>query len=221
MKTIKIIAFLTLIVPVFLISCNKQGKADEAETTEKQNVDSLGGNEISIDSSTSLITFIGYGVGKNHPGNFKIENGKVLISEGQLTGGDFTINVNSLTVTQPEDMFQNKLKPHILSPDFLDAAKYPNAKFEITSSIPFTATSKDSSIVEGANFMVSGNLTLKDSTKNISFPAKIELVNNSFSAEANFSIDRRKWGISYGNDKSLKDKFISETIIIKLNLKSK
>jgi polyisoprenoid-binding protein YceI len=74
--------------------------------------------------------------------------------------------------------------------------------------------------VAGANYTVSGNLTMKDSTKNITFPAKITVADNSLTALANFNVDRTQWGIRYGNDKSLGDKFISETVNIQLNLKA-
>lgn len=37
-------------------------------------------------------------------------------------------------------------------------------------------------------------------------------------ARANFDIDRRQWEMNYGNDKTLGDKFISETVNIELFL---
>jgi hypothetical protein len=43
---------------------------------------------------------------------------------------------------------------------------------------------------------------------------------NSLKALANFDINRTLWGIRYGNDKSLGDKFISETVNVQLNLKA-
>ena len=114
-----------------------------------------------------------------------------------------------------------KLLPHLLSADFFDAEIFPTAKFEITSVEPYTATATDSSVTDGANYKVSGNLTLKDATKNVSFPAKIENTNGIYSVVGSFNIDRTLWGIKYGNDKSLKDKFISEVVNISLDIKSK
>jgi len=71
-------------------------------------------------------------------------------------------------------------------------------------------------LVEGANFTIRGNLTIKDITKNITFPARIDLDGNRLKAKANFDIDRREWQMNYGNDKTLGDKFISETVNIEL-----
>jgi polyisoprenoid-binding protein YceI len=83
---------------------------------------------------------------------------------------------------------------------------------------PYQKNDGDTSIVDGANFTVSGNLTLKDVTKNVSFPAKIDLDGNTLKAKANFDIDRRQWQMNYGNDKTLGDKFISEKVNIELDL---
>jgi len=213
------IALLTL--SLFISSCSNSNKTDNATTGDEVVVDSANGNELAINTETSKVGFTGYGVGKNHPGVFKISSGKVIIDNGKLTGGNFTININSLVLEQPEEMFQTKLKPHLLSADFLDATKYPDAKFEITLIKPYTASGKDTAVVSGANYSISGNLTLKGVTKNITFPANIEVADNSFKALANFNIDRTLWGIRYGNDKSLKDKFISESVNIRLDIVSK
>ena len=57
--------------------------------------------------------------------------------------------------------------------------------------------------------------------KNITFPARIDLDDNSLKAEANFDIDRTQWQINYGNDKTLGDKFISEKVNIELDLEAR
>jgi polyisoprenoid-binding protein YceI len=119
-------------------------------------------------------------------------------------------------------MYDEKLRPHLMSGDFFDVEKFHDAKFEITNVRPYDAANeKDTSIVDGANFVVSGNLTLKGVTKNVSFPAKIDLDNNTLTAKANFDIDRTQWQMNYGKDKTLGNKFISEKVNIDLDLKAK
>jgi polyisoprenoid-binding protein YceI len=117
-------------------------------------------------------------------------------------------------------MFDEKLRPHLMSGDFFDAEKFRTAKFEITKVEPYERTDSDTSIVEGANFRISGNFTLKDVTKNITFPAKIDLDGNRLKARGNFDIDRRQWNMNYGNDKTLGDKFISEKVNIELDIEA-
>ncbi len=219
---IKSLAGMALIVgSLFVASCSNTPKGDEAKITDEQVVDSTLGNEVLINIETSKVGFVGNGVGKNHPGFFKVSSGNLTAAEGKVNGGTVVIDIKSLVLDQKEEMFQAKLLPHLLSADFFDAEIFPTAKFEITSVEPYTATATDSSVTDGANYKVSGNLTLKDATKNVSFPAKIENTNDIYSVVGSFNIDRTLWGIKYGNDKSLKDKFISEVVNISLDIKSK
>jgi polyisoprenoid-binding protein YceI len=221
MKSLKIITSIFASGLLFLQACSDTPKGDKAAISEEQKASESTGETFMVDTSTSRIRFTGNGVGKNHPGIFKLSSGNVSIANNQVTGGDFTINIKSMEVEEKGDMFQNKLKPHLLSGDFFDADKFGTAKFEITKVDPYTSQGNDTSIVEGANFSVSGNLTLKETTKNITFPAKIDLDGNTLKARGNFNIDRTQWKMNYGNDKTLGDKFISETVNIELNLEAR
>ena len=205
----------------FFSACSDAPKGDKATITNEQQASTASGQTFTVDTSASRIRFTGHGVGKNHPGTFRLASGNVAINNNQITGGQFTINIKSMDMEQKETMFQTKLKPHLLSGDFFDAEKFGTAKFEITKVEPYQANSADTSIVAGANFNVSGNFTLRDVTKNITFPAKIDLDGNTLKAKANFDIDRTQWQMNYGNDKTLKDKFISETVNIELDLQAK
>jgi len=206
---------------VAFTSCSDVPKGDQATISETQTVASTTGQTFILDTTESRIRFTGNGVGKNHPGTFRLSSGSIGLTGNQLTGGTFNIDINSLQVEEQGEMFQSKLKPHLLSGDFFDAGKFGTAKFEITKVEPFTASGTDTSIVDGANFSISGNLTLKEDTKNIRFPAKVDLDNNNLKAKANFNIDRTQWKMNYGNDKTLGDKFISETVNIELDLQAK
>jgi len=200
-------------------------EGDKATITDKQETanagNTSGGVTYVIDTSASRIRFTGHGVGKNHPGRFRLSSGSVTAANNQITGGQFVININSMEMEEQGKMITGKLRPHLLSGDFFDASKFGTARFEITAVTPYQPNSNDTSLVEGANFNVSGNFTLKDVTKNITFPAKIDLDDNTMKARANFDIDRRQWQMNYGNDKTLGDQFISETVNIELDLQAK
>ncbi|MES2592091.1 MAG: YceI family protein [Bacteroidota bacterium] len=206
---------------ISISACDNAPKGDNATITDKQQATAVTGKTFILDTADSKIRFTGHGVGKNHPGKFKISSGTLAISGNEITGGFFEINIKSLDLDQKEEMFQKKLHPHLLSGDFFDAEKFATSKFEITNVEPYKGDDKDSSIVKGANFNVSGNLTIKGETKNITFPAHIDLDDNTLKAEADFDIDRTQWKINYGNDKTLGDKFISEKVNIELDLKAK
>lgn len=203
-------------------SCDSAPKGDAAKVTEEQKTTTTAtGQQYMVDTAASYIRFTGYGVGKNHPGRFHMTAGNMTASNNQVTGGDFTININSLDLEQKDEMFQSKLRPHLMSPDFFDAAKYGTAKFAITKVEPYTASTTDTSVVKGANFNVSGNLTLKETTRNVTFPAKIEADGNTLKATANFNIDRTQWNMNYGNDKGLGNKAISPSVNIEFDITAK
>ena len=205
-----------------LLSCGDNApKGDEAVIKEKQQTSSAEGVQFTVDTSSSRIRFVGNGVGKNHPGIFRLSSGTVAVAGNQITGGNFVINIRSMELEQKGGMFDEKLRPHLMSGDFFDADKFGTARFEITNVQPYQKSGSDTSIIEGANFTVSGNLTLKNSTKNVSFPARIDLDENTLKAKADFDINRTEWQMNYGNDKTLGDKFISETVNIELDLQAK
>lgn len=212
---------LALILTAFFFSCNQAPKGDEARISDEQRASVGDGMAFQVDTANSNVRFTGHGVGKNHPGNFKISSGAVKVSGNQITGGSFVIDINSMDLEQNDGMVQEKLRPHLLSGDFFDAEKFDQASFEITKVEPYEPMEGDTSIVDGANFYVSGNFKLKDVTKNITFPARIDLDDNTLKGEANFDIDRTDWQMNYGNDKTLGDKFINEKVNIELDLEAR
>jgi polyisoprenoid-binding protein YceI len=207
---------------LFLVGCNNPPKGDNATITDEQKPAEATASSMNfvVDTADSKVKFTGYGVGKKHPGNFKVVSGHVAVTDSKITGGEFIINVRSLEMEEKGDMYHNKLRPHLLSGDFFDAEKFGTAKFEITGSSPYEKNDKDTSIVDGANFNISGNLTIKGETRNVTFPARVDLDDNTLKGKADFDIDRTQWKMNYGNDKTLGDKFISEKVNIKLDLKA-
>lgn len=202
-------------------ACQEAPRGDQAITEEKQQASEARGTMFIADTAASRIRFTGHGVGKNHPGIFKLSSGRAAVAGNEVSGGNFVINIKSMELEQKGAMFDQKLRPHLMSGDFFNADKFATARFEITRVEPYKPKSTDTSMVNGANYLVSGNLTLKDVTKNITFPAKIEVDDKVLRAQGNFDIDRRQWNMNYGNDKSLGDKFISETVNVELDLRAK
>jgi polyisoprenoid-binding protein YceI len=82
------------------------------------------------------------------------------------------------------------LTRHLLNADFFEANTYPKATFK-TTSIEAQA--------EGENtHSVTGDLTMHGVTKSISFPAKVSVSGGKAGLESKFTIDRREFGITYG-----------------------
>ena len=213
--------FLLFIASFNFAACDKAPKGDDAKITETEQAVEPTGSIFAVDTARSWIKFTGHGVGKNHPGTFKLIYGTVSLANDSLSGGAFRIDIRSMKMEQQGTDIKTKLRPHLLSGDFFDAEKFGTAKFEITNIGPYDPTDVGKSIVEGANIYISGNLTLKNVTKNISFPARVDMDGNTIKGKANFDIDRRQWQMNYGNDNTLGDKFISETVNIDLYLEAR
>ncbi len=200
-----------------LAACNNSSDAEKATTSETQEVKTADGSAYTLDSATT-ISWTGFKPTGKHNGVFKVSEGSLLVKDNLLTGGSFTIDIKSLVnhdlATDAEN--KGKLEGHLKSPDFFDVAKYPTAKFEITSVEPLASDS--SSLVKDATHLIKGNLTLKDSTKNISFPAKITVDGNTAAAFADFNIDRTLWGMNYKGPENPQDWIISKEVNIKLSI---
>lgn len=213
---------LLIIAAVLLAGCEKPPKGDDATISEAEEPVEATGKTFAVDTSRSWVKFTGYGVGKNHPGMLKVAYGTVSLNNDSVSGGSFMIDIKSMVMQQKGKDIETKLRPHLLSGDFFDAEKFGTAKFEITS-VGLYDPEKDAkkSLVEGANFLVSGNLTLKDETKNISFPARMDMDGETIKAKANFDIDRTQWKMNYRNDKTLGDKFIDEKVNIEFYIEAR
>lgn len=202
-----------LAIAVAFASCQSAPEGEKAQTSETKEVAQTSGATYKADIANSVVGFVGTKPVGTHNGEFKLSDGSISVENGNITGGSFTIDINSLKITDKDTAFTGKLTGHLLSEDFFKSSQYGTAKFEITSC---EALNND----PAGTHKLSGNLTLRDSTQNVSFPAKVTLGENDLNATAEFVIDRTKWGMFYGNDKSLGDKFIYPEVKIMLNLKA-
>jgi polyisoprenoid-binding protein YceI len=209
----KIIYSLALIS--FLASCQSGPEGETATTGDKQEAAAAtGGTTYNADLANSSVTFIGTKPVGTHQGLMHLTSGNLTVENGNITAGSFKIDMSKMEIQDKDTNYSFKLVGHLLSADFFDAAKYPTSSFEITAC---EALTNDST---GNTHRISGNLTMKDSTKNVTFPAKVAVTETSLTATADFNIDRTQWGLFYGNDKSLGDKFIYPEVKIMLNLQA-
>lgn len=208
-----------------LSACNNSAtNTDHIETSSSKTVDTskISGTPYKVDS-TSTITWTGSKPTGNHSGQFKVSEGVVYVDNSNITGGNFTINMNSLVnldlAGDPEN--KAKLEGHLKSPDFFNIEKFPVARFVISSVEPYKADSASGTAFKDATHMINGNLTLRDSTQNISFPAKITADASNVMATADFNIDRTRWGMNYKGPNNPQDWFIDKTVNLKLNISAK
>lgn len=198
----------------FLASCQSGPEGDKATVSDTQEAASTSnGTTYAVDTQNSTLTFIGTKPVGTHTGELKISEGSLNVENGTILGGSFTIDMTKIVSKDADTNYSFKLIGHLQSPDFFDTGKFPTSKFVVTACTPLTNDST-------ATHTISGNLTLKDSTRNISFPATVAMTDAGLTAKADFIIDRTQWGLFYGNDKSLGDKFIYPEVKLILDLKA-
>ncbi len=220
MKNLSILAISAFL---FAVSC-KESKTDNATTSTEQTAAESKGENFTVNTDSSTVKWTAYHKGGLNPrfgttkttGTFSVEN-------GNLASGSLTSDINTLlTDTKAVDPKASEgktsadLDGHLKSADFFDVAKYPTVKFEITKVADLAAGTE--SKTEGANKTVSGNLTIKDKTVNVSFPAKVEVTENEVKMMSKFTINRQDWGLAYGAEGDPKDWMISQEVDLELHI---
>ncbi|WP_373496358.1 YceI family protein [Aquiflexum sp.] len=224
---------------LIMASCNKPG--DTVEVSDAQEVEEVSGSTLSIDASTSKIDWRGYKPTGQHYGYIPVTDGEVVVEGSELKGARIVFDITGLKIQDMEESNENypKLWGHLQSDDFFDAGNHPEAIFEMTGVEPFVAetiedkdefetenTPKSDSEVapENPTHLVSGNLTMRGTTKNIQFPAYVSVTDGTVSAKAGFNIDRTEWGLSYNDESNAvdkaKDQFIYNTVSIEFDIKA-
>lgn len=161
-----------------------------------------------VNLTESKVTWLAEKVTGEHNGEVKIKEGNLQVNNGKLTAGDFTIDMTTITcldIESPE--YNQKLVNHLKSEDFFSVDKFETASFKITKAEP--AKSED------GNYMITGNLSIKGITNEISFPAQVDIDNEMVKATATIIFDRSKFDVRYRSTSffdSLGDKAIYDDV---------
>ncbi len=164
-----------------------------------------------IKPGSSTIQWVGKKLTGEHTGSIRIKSGNVQVADGKMITGVFEIDMVTINCTDMEGEWKGKLETHLKSDDFFSTQKFPVSKLEITKA-EFT---KDNI------YNITGKLTIKGITNDISFPATVEFDNNKFAAVADITVDRTKWDIRYGSKKffeDIGDKVIYDDFTLKVKL---
>lgn len=213
MKTVKFFAFALLTAGLLSACGNNATTATDAENAAAAGA---GAATYKIDAASSEVHWHGSKLAYGHSGLISLTDGSLSIENGNLTAGNFTIDMKTMKeVGAKDEESAGKLVGHLASPDFFDVEKFPTSKFEVTGS---TAQATDST-----THLVKGNLTIKGVSKNIEFPAKVTVAGDDVTATASFTINRNDWGVTYGSGLSgaIGDNIIGDNIDYKVSLKGK
>jgi polyisoprenoid-binding protein YceI len=171
-----------------------------------------------LDTAGSAFKWTGRKVSGEHFGNVKLKSGSVNLDKGMPVGGEFVLDMTTITDSDIEAAeWRKKLEDHLKSPDFFAVEKFPTATFKLENA------KKQGGAGE---FEVTGTLTVKDITKPVKFTAKISEDKGVAKAAAKFQINRLDWDIKYNSGKffdvkQLGDKMIYDDIGIEFDLVTK
>ena len=199
-------------ISVLMVSC-KGEKKETVEVKEEVKVEKVVA-ENNVDLTSSLLAWKGTKPGGAHNGTVALKPSSLVVDNGTITGGEFTIDMTSVKVLDIKDPKKAaNLAAHLSSGDFFEVEKFPTSKFVITG-----VEAKDGKLT------VTGNLTVKDVTKSITIPASLSEANGVYTFTSDtFNINRADFNVKYGSKSffdDLKDKFIDDIMEMSFEVKT-
>lgn len=188
------ITLVALVFGAFLASCSDNGKQVEAgDAKAVETVKTEKTVEFKTVVAGSYLDWRAAHLGGVQPrfGKLFVKSAEILVNNSQVSNATIVVDMNTLTVESfvDDEESTGKLTGHLLSPDLFNTEVYPTAKFEMTS---VNAGSGE------YNSSITGNLTILDVTKSITFNANVTVSENEVSVKSeDFAITRQDWGIIY------------------------
>lgn len=215
------IRILILFLMAAVYSC--QGPSGERAVTGEAGTAALAEGDYEIyytNTETSNVEWIGARPASQHDGIVTLKEGHLKVSDGEIVGGRFVIDMENIIVLDITDSGRNaRLKAHLESDDFFDVPNHPEALFEITAMHRLDDVKGDYS------HQVTGNLTMRGTTRSVTFNALIDIDNEQLTARSmQFLIDRTEWGVNYQSPTvfaELVDRFILDDIALVVNLEAR
>ena len=167
--------------------------------------------EISLKNSSA--EWIGEKITGSHNGTINLSKAFFIFDNNTLVGGQFEMDMNSIKCTDIENReYAAKLESHLKDKDFFATEEYPISHFTITEVI-----------FDGTSYMITGNITIRGISQEITFPAKFHSDEDLFLADATLKIDRTKHDIKYGSGSffdGLGDRMIYDEFTLKIHLEA-
>ena len=160
-----------------------------------------------VNVESSKVSWKAYKVTGSHEGVITLKSGFLTFNEETLTGGEFVIDMTTITCTDMEGEYKGKLEGHLKSDDFFGVEKHTTSTLVIKK---VKSSGKNS-------YKVTGDLTIKGKTNPITFDFSVY----GKKASASLKIDRAQYDIKYGSTSffdDLKDKAIYDEFDLNVEL---
>ncbi len=221
-----VITFLLVIMAGFLIfdrvSVEEEVEIEEPTVEEVDTREAVTGSfETQIDLVQSVLGWQAEKtILKTHvnTGTLNLSEGSLIFEDGELVGGEFVVDMESLAITsvhgsEPATGGGSSLLKHLSSDDFFAIEDNPEAKLIIKEA--------DSLNSKKFGYKITGDLTIKDITKEITFTAEVYVDEGRIEAVGIVNIDRTEWDIQFGSSSffdNLGDNVISDVFNVEILL---
>jgi polyisoprenoid-binding protein YceI len=149
----------------------------------------------------SSVKFIVKNFGFAVTGGFKGLTGAIKFDPNDLPNSSFDVNIDANTINTGIDMRDE----HLRGESYFDVKNYPRIHFVSTR---VTGSNK------AGTFFVFGKLTIKETTKEISFPFNAQPQTDGYSFKGEFKLNRRDYHIGGSGT-------ISNDVVVKLEVVAK
>ncbi len=217
------VGFMSLAVVFFGAGCGMQTQVSvtsdivvstntPAEVLESNSAEPVATSSgtLTVSPEQSVVEWYGHRrVGNNHTGSVMLKSGSVKLNEaGVLVSGQFVVDMTTIASYEKNE----RLDTHLKSDDFFAVVTHSEAQFVSTKVVPSSAT----------EYMVTGSMTIKGITKEISFAATVTSeADGSLRGVAAIKVDRAAFDVRYGSESffdNLGDKLIENEMELRLNL---
>jgi hypothetical protein len=191
---------------LLIISCSEGTRNEDTLVDESLIINKTEplGRKYYIDSLKSIIYWVGSNAEARHYGIIHIKDGFLMIKDSMIVGGNISIRMSAIDIFDLKDNPAEfrKLSETLMSKDFFDVEKYPFARFEIDSvreletRREFKMKTRNDMATFIPTHMIYGNFTMKGNTRQLSFPAKIDMRYYRFQGSSEFSLTRFELGIN-------------------------
>lgn len=217
----KAIYFTILAFSIFLSACAdpaankpKAGAAEPVTKTETVTTRATegvlsgfkpAGTGLAITPENSKIEFTGSKVTGKHDGGFKSFNGLIDLVGDKAETSKVLFEIEMASVFSDAD----GLTKHLQTGDFFEVEKHPKSSF--------VSTKIEADTAKAGSYTITGDLEMRGIKKSIKFPATVTVTPADVAVKAEFSINRKDFGIVYAGKA---DDLIRDDVVIRLDIKS-
>ena len=136
--------------------------------------------------------------GFNVGGSFSGLQGSIKFDPNDISHAEFNVSIDANTVNTDNNLRDE----HLRKETYFDVKKYPRIFFVSTKVAPST---------KNGEYLISGKLTIKNTTKDISFPFTAETSNAGYLFKGTFTINRKDFDVGGSS-------IISDNLEVKLGV---